>query len=54
MPERVNQHFVPQFYFKNFSGGDPKIHLLLKRTDRIIFNAAIKGQCAENPWYGDS
>jgi hypothetical protein len=54
MPERVNQHFVPQFYFKNFSGGDPKIHLLLKRTDRIIFNAPIKGQCAENRLYGDS
>ncbi len=54
MSDRVNQHFVPQFYFKNFNGGDPRIHLLHKPTDKIIFNAPIKGQCAKHRLYGDA
>ncbi len=48
----ANQHFVPQFYFKQFTKGRPQIHLLLKSSDRIVLHAPIKGQCARNGFYG--
>jgi len=48
----MNQHFVPQFYFRQFTGGDPRIQLLLKAESRIIHNASIKGQCARHGFYG--
>lgn len=51
MPERSNQHFVPQFYFRHFSGSDA-ICLLLRDTGKVILNAAIKGQCAKKNFYG--
>lgn len=54
MGERGNQHYVPQFYFRLFSCGKSKIHLLLKQNDRIILNSPIKGQCAENKFYGST
>ena len=52
MTECVNQHFVPRFYFKNFSEDSSRIHLLHMANDRIIFNAPIKGQCARRKFYG--
>jgi hypothetical protein len=52
MADRANQHFVPQFYFKLFTHGERRIHVLLKRSDRIVFNASIKGQCAGHKFYG--
>jgi hypothetical protein len=52
MSDRVNQHFVPQFYFKQFSRGAGFIHLLLQAADRIILNASVKGQCARRKFYG--
>jgi hypothetical protein len=48
----VNQHFVPQFYFKLFTSGDRRIHLLHKKSERILLNASIKGQCARHRFYG--
>src|SRR5574341_1438369 len=52
MSDRANQHFVPQFYFKQFSRGAGSIHLLLQADDRIILNASVKGQCARRKFYG--
>ena len=52
--EHANHHFVPLAYFRSFTGGDPRIHLLHKPTDRIIFKAPIKGQCATHRLYGGS
>ena len=51
MTEYSNQHFVPQFYFKLFTWGDRRIHALLKKENRIIINASIKGQCARHKFY---
>lgn len=52
MPSQSNQHFVPQYYFRLFTGGGRKIHLLDKRDDSILLNASIKRQCASNRFYG--
>jgi hypothetical protein len=43
---------VPKFYFKNFSEDGVRIHLLHRASGRIIFNAAIRGQCAKHRLYG--
>ena len=53
MSEYLNQHYVPQFYFKLFSRGHKFIHVLLKKRDRVILNASIKKQCAQNHFYGN-
>ncbi len=53
MSNQANQHFVPQFFFKLFTGGDRRIHLLHKKDQRIHLNASIKGQCAHHRFYGD-
>jgi len=52
MAERANQHYVPQFYFRQFTFGERNIHALLTKTGRLIFNASIKGQCAGHNFYG--
>jgi hypothetical protein len=52
MANLVNQHFVPMYYFRLFTGGRRSIHVLLKSNDTIIKNASIKGQCAHNRFYG--
>ena len=52
MSDRANQHIVPQFYFRNFTGGSRAIHLLQKSRNRIILNAGIRGQCARHKFYG--
>jgi Protein of unknown function (DUF4238) len=49
---QANQHFVPQFYFRMFTGGDRRIHVLHKKDERILLNASIKGQCARHRFYG--
>ncbi len=54
MTDHVNQHFVPRFYFKLFTWGGRRIHILLKKESRIITNASIKGQCARHKFYGTS
>ena len=52
MPDRVNQHFVPQYYFRHFSETDRTIGALLLRDGKSIPYAPIKGQCARNNFYG--
>jgi Protein of unknown function (DUF4238) len=52
MAKASNQHWIPQFYFRMFSGGTPKINLLIKDESRVILNAPIKGQSARRGFYG--
>lgn len=52
MADRANQHFVPKFYFRNFSTDHCTIGSLLIRDGRIIDRAPIKGQCARKNFYG--
>ncbi len=54
MAEGVNQHFVPQFYFRYFSDNSRSINVLLKKSGRVITNASIKGQASKRYFYGDS
>jgi len=49
---RKNQHYVPQFYFRHFSGGGDAICVLLTRSGKIISPASIKHQCARHNFYG--
>jgi hypothetical protein len=52
MSEQANHHFVPKFYFRNFSEDGARIHLLHRSSGRVILNAAIRGQCAKHRLYG--
>ncbi len=52
MADRLNQHWVPQYYFRFFSNGTSHIHLLLKSQERLVLNAPIRGQCARRKFYG--
>ena len=52
MTDRVNQHFVPQYYFRQFSANRRTIGTLLTQTGRVITHAPIKGQCARKNFYG--
>jgi len=52
MTTYTNQHYVPQYYFKMFTKGRPRIHILLTTQDRIAINASIRGQCARTRFYG--
>ena len=51
MGSKLNHHFVPQYLFRLFSGGERYIHLVTKPTLRIILGASIKGQCARPKFY---
>lgn len=46
-----NQHFVPQFYFRNFSSDGTTICLFNLKNKRFIYNANIKGQCSDDYFY---
>jgi len=52
MAENISHHYVPQFYFKLFTGGSRQICILLLEEGRIVPSAPIKGQCARNWFYG--
>ncbi|MGD0463786.1 MAG: DUF4238 domain-containing protein [Tepidisphaeraceae bacterium] len=52
MKQHGNQHFVPQFYFRRFSGGRNAINLILVASGETIQDAPIKGQCAAHNFYG--
>lgn len=51
MVENANQHFVPQFYLRNFSKDRKSINIALKKNGRIIDSASIKGQCSKRKYY---
>lgn len=47
-----NHHFVPQYYFRLFTGSDRHVCAYLKRHGRVVPYAPIKGQCARRTFYG--
>ena len=52
MSNKLEHHFVPQFYFRMFNGGQRFIHLLTLNELRLVQFASIKGQCARHKFYG--
>ena len=52
MASKLNHHFVPQYLFRQFSGGQRYIHLISKRSSDVIFRASVRGQCARRKFYG--
>lgn len=52
MSDRTNQHFVPKFYFRNFSVDNCTIGALLTSDGRTFLRAPLKGQCAKKNFYG--
>lgn len=54
MAANKNQHFVPQYYFRNFNGGKSCISLMLSRDGRIVRVASISDQCSKSNLYGST
>lgn len=48
-----NQHFVPRYYFRNFTDGTKHICLILTENGKFVSKASIKDQCSKNYFYGD-
>ena len=55
MANNKNQHFVPQFYLRNFSADASQRSICLFNFDRglSIPNASIRNQCSRDYWHGD-
>jgi hypothetical protein len=52
MAENINQHFVPKFYFRNFSKDTKSIMLYLPAKTTLHPRASISGQCSKKNYYG--
>jgi hypothetical protein len=52
MPSNKAHHYVPQFYFRNFSRDSRSISLYSLATDRVVSSASIKKQCQRSYLYG--
>lgn len=52
MSKTKNQHYVPQFYLRNFSSNSKSINFLNLSTGRIVLGDSIKNQCSEDYFYG--
>lgn len=53
MNKRKKQHYVPQFYLRNFARKDNKFTIIDLKSNRIIESAPCKDQCYENYYYGN-
>lgn len=53
MSEKKNQHYVPRYYFRYFSGDGKRVSLLSVRNGKTIKNAPIKSQCSKDYFYGE-
>lgn len=54
MDKKKNQHYVPQFYLKNFSvsGNQKTINLFNPKNELFVQGAAIKNQSSKDYFYG--
>lgn len=52
MTKTKNQHYVPQFYLRNFSTNSKSINLYNLSVERIVLGDSIKNQCSEDYFYG--
>ena len=53
MGEKKRQHYVPQFYLKNFVRENNKFTVLNIKSGKIIEEVPYKKQCYENYYYGN-
>ena len=53
MAEHKNQHYVSQFYLKNFSSDRKSIGALILSSNLFIEKASIKNQCSKDNFYQD-
>lgn len=51
MPQNKNQHYVPRFYFRNFSKDRKKICIFNLPRELFVKDANIEGQCSKNYFY---
>lgn len=51
MPKHAEQHFVPQFYLRNFSEDKKRLHLANIARAKAILNASLRKQCARTKFY---
>lgn len=54
MSHKKNQHFVPKFYFRQFSKDGASICVLHRKSGRLIERASISGQASQARFYGDT
>ena len=50
----TDHHFVPQFFFRNFSQDGTRINLLHRASERIISNTSIRHQAQKKNFYGSA
>ncbi len=53
MNKKKRQHYVPQFYLKNFVRKDNNFTIFNIKSEKIIENVPYKKQCYEDYYYGD-
>lgn len=51
MPQKKNQHYVPQFYMRNFSDDGKMIGVYLLKSKRYVPKAPIKNQASKDYMY---
>jgi hypothetical protein len=54
MAYKKNQHYVPQFYFKNFNNGKVFISSYIVKKNIIIPSCSVADQASKDYFYGDS
>lgn len=56
MPDKKNQHFIPQFFLKNFSLNENRktVGAYLVKSLEYVKSAPIKNQCSKPYFYGKS
>lgn len=52
MPSKKRQHYVPQFYLRNFSSDGCSLHIYNIKSRKLIKNAPYDTQCYRNYFYG--
>lgn len=52
MAENKNQHFIPKYYFRQFSNDEKTINLIQKENGQVRKKISIKGQCSKKYFYG--
>lgn len=53
MEKKKRQHYVPQFYLRNFVREDNKFTIFNIKSEKIIENVPYRKQCYEDYYYGD-
>ena len=48
------QHYVPQFYLRNFASGDKRIHGYNLEKSLLFMDASLRDQCCKRNFYGSN